>query len=284
MSALCQQTPEWLELRKTKIGASDSPIIMQVSPWKTPYQLWLEKMGKHKSEDIKSPNMKRGIILEEKARERFMDMTGLFVLPSVEFHKENEFMMASLDGIDIEKENIVEIKCPNADDHFAAVGNMVPEKYFPQLQHQLEVCQLDMAYYFSFDGNDGVIVKVYRDDKYIKNMVQKEKEFWECMQNKIPPELIERDYIKRNDSQWQEAASKWSSTHTLLKKLEIQEKEQRERLISLSMNKNSIGGGIKLSKIIRKGSVDYSEIPELIGVDLEKHRKKPTESWRITEE
>jgi predicted phage-related endonuclease len=40
-----QQTPEWLEFRKNKIGASDAPIIMETSPWKTPYQLWLEKLS-----------------------------------------------------------------------------------------------------------------------------------------------------------------------------------------------------------------------------------------------
>lgn len=43
---LLQNTQEWEKFRLQKIGASDAPIIMGVSPWKTPFQLWLEKQGK----------------------------------------------------------------------------------------------------------------------------------------------------------------------------------------------------------------------------------------------
>lgn len=42
---LLQNTQEWEKFRLQKIGASDAPIIMGVSPWKTPFQLWLEKTG-----------------------------------------------------------------------------------------------------------------------------------------------------------------------------------------------------------------------------------------------
>ena len=40
-----QNTPEWLEFRKNKIGASDIPIIMGLSPYSTPLQLWKRKLG-----------------------------------------------------------------------------------------------------------------------------------------------------------------------------------------------------------------------------------------------
>ena len=38
-------TPEQREARKKGIGASDTPIIMGFSSYKTPYQLYLEKLG-----------------------------------------------------------------------------------------------------------------------------------------------------------------------------------------------------------------------------------------------
>ena len=44
MSALIQQTDEWLEMRRNKIGASDAPIIMEVSPYKKPNQLMEDKL------------------------------------------------------------------------------------------------------------------------------------------------------------------------------------------------------------------------------------------------
>ena len=37
---LQQNTPEWLEFRRLRIGASDAPVIMEVSPYTTPYTLW----------------------------------------------------------------------------------------------------------------------------------------------------------------------------------------------------------------------------------------------------
>ena len=44
MKELVQQSEEWLEFRRSRIGASDAPIIMGVSPWKTHYKLWVEKI------------------------------------------------------------------------------------------------------------------------------------------------------------------------------------------------------------------------------------------------
>ena len=50
----------------------------------------------------------------------------------------------------------------------------------------------------------------------------------------------------------------------------------------MSGGKSCVGGGVKVSSVVRKGHVDYSSIPELAGVDLEKYRKSPTEFIKIT--
>ncbi len=60
-----QNTPEWLEYRKTKIGASDAPILMNCSPWSSPYDLWMEKKGM-KAPKKMTPAMQRGIDLRRK--------------------------------------------------------------------------------------------------------------------------------------------------------------------------------------------------------------------------
>ena len=193
--------------------------------------------------------------------------------------------MASFDGMDIERKNIVEIKCPlNRDDHLMASQGIIPKKYYPQLQHQLEVCHLDMAYYFSFDGNQGVVVKVYRDDKYIQGMMKKEKEFWDLMQESISSNFIKEDYQHKNDDLWKKTASEWISVNSEIKHLESKREELKESLILQSMERNSKGGGVKVSKIIKKGSTAYGKIPELIGVDLELYRNPSIEYWKIGEE
>jgi putative phage-type endonuclease len=155
---LTQNTPEWLEFRRKKIGASDAPIILEVSPWKTPYQLWLEKTSG--SLPPSTVRQKRGLELEELARQVFEKKTGMIMFPKVVLHPSLDWMMASLDGIDIDGQAIVEIKCPGQTDHDVAKTGKVPEKYIPQLQHQLAVTGVEIAYYFSFDGNDGVSVSM----------------------------------------------------------------------------------------------------------------------------
>ena len=281
MSSLVQNTPEWLEYRKSKIGASDAPIIMGVSQWDTCFTLWEKKLGL-KYEAEMSFAMKRGHDLEEEARKSFEKYTGLIVFPQVMQHPKHEWMIASLDGIDFAHENIVEIKCPGFDDHSIALSGKVPDKYYPQLQHQLEVTGLDKAFYYSYDGSYGKLLEVKRDDSYIKLMVDKEKAFWKCLQNLEPPELSDKDYISKDDELWSMAAESWIKCNTELQYWKAREEEMRESLIALSSGNNSKGGGIKLSKFIRKGNVEYKSIPELRGVDLDKYRKRPIECWRVS--
>lgn len=201
MSALTQQTPEWHLMRKSKIGASDAPVIMLSSPWKTPYQLLWEKTTESYSESTEA--MKRGIQLEEPARQCFILKTGIEVTPDVRFHKEYSWMMASLDGISSDGKVIVEIKCPGKVDHSSAVRGQIPKKYIAQLQHQMCVCDVQSAYYFSFDGSDGVVLQLDRDEKYLEMMIDYEKEFWHCLQKFKSGEYTDKDLMTRKHPIWE---------------------------------------------------------------------------------
>lgn len=275
-----QNSPEWLDMRRNKIGASDAPVIMGVSPWKTPYQLWEEKLG-FSGDRAQSRAMDRGNALEETARMCFEKETGLIVVPQVVQHPDYEWMIASLDGIDFASKNIVEIKCPGKVDHQCALDGEVPSKYMPQMQHQLEVTGLNKGYYYSFDGQNGKVIEVYRDQNYIDSLLDREMAFWGCMVNLESPKLTDRDYIVKDDELWSAAASSWLKIHRELEELKAKEEELRESLICLSGKNNVKGAGVRLSKIIRKGAVDYKKIPEIRDVDLEAYRKSPIESWRI---
>lgn len=191
-------------------------------------------------------------------------------------------MMASLDAIDPENKVIAEIKCPGKEDHITAQSGKVPDKYYPQLQHQMEVCQVDRCYYFSFHASGNKILTVMRDDAYIKKMLQAEEQFYECIQYLEPPELIERDYEQRSDAVWTTAASKWRSLNEALKNMQDQEKALKDQLIKIAHQKNCMGGGVKLSRYFRKGNIEYTAIPELKEVELEQYRKKASECYRIS--
>ena len=168
---------QWLEWRRQGIGSSDAAAIMGVSPWKTPLQVWEDKvLGT--SEQLENSAMTRGKELEEPARQLFEKMMDVVVFPQNIVNPQTSWLRASLDGLDPDGKVMVEIKCPNKEDHLAAVGKRIPEKYYPQCQHQLAVTGLDGMYYFSFDGSKGIVVEVARNQKYIDEMLQKEKDFW----------------------------------------------------------------------------------------------------------
>lgn len=270
-----QGSTEWLALRRTKIGASDCPVIMQVSPWKTPYQLWLDKMGLTETEQNEA--MRRGLDLEPIARQKFIEEIGYGVSPIVALHDSISYMLSSFDGISEDGKIAVEIKCPGYEDHTMAMDGIIPEKYVPQLQHQMEVAGIQSMFYFSYSEKSYKILEIERNDTYIKDMIHKEQKFWDCMQNWKEPELIDRDYIKRNDPEWNQLAKRLIE----ISNLEEEKEMIRKRLIEISGNSNSMGAGITLSKFMRKGNVDYKAIPQLKEVDLEKYRKGTIETYRI---
>jgi putative phage-type endonuclease len=276
-----QNTPEWLEFRKDKIGASEAAIIMGVSPWSTPYQLWCEKMGISDPKEL-SAAMQRGHDLEQKARDFFEQESRIPIYPKVVLHPALDWMMASIDGISADLQTVVEIKCPGSADHSLAKKGEIPAKYIPQLQHQMAVCQVNHMFYLSFDGTEGIIIPVERDDSYILKLVDAEMAFWDCMNTFRAPELCDRDYVQREDYLWVETAMEWSEIRNKIQQLQEREDELRSLLSDMSDGKNCSGGGVKVSRIVRKGNIDYSSIPEIKNVCLEVYRKPNTTFIKIT--
>ncbi|MCE5294135.1 MAG: YqaJ viral recombinase family protein [Chlamydiales bacterium] len=187
--SLEQNTPEWNAFRNEKIGASDAPIIMGVSPYQTPYDLFATKC-------LNRPNKVNGAMLygrknEEPARQLFEMLSGYSVFPMVGVSDKHIWQMASFDGMTMDYSVLVEIKCANEKDHAIAKENRVPDKYYPQLQHQLAVSGLDEMFYFSYRKEEGVIVKVKKDLNYIEKLIEREEAFYiECIVMGIPPEEV----------------------------------------------------------------------------------------------
>ncbi len=279
-SHLIQGSAEWLEFRNTKIGSSDAPCIMGVG-FDTPYQRWQQKLGL--VEKPQSFAMKRGLDLEPIARSEFEKQLNVDVFPQVVINPKYEWQMASLDGLDIDRKIAVEIKCAGQEDHALALSGIVPEKYVPQLQHQMIVLNLKVMYYFSFDGSKGKILEVERDEQYCQELFDKENKFYKSLLNFEAPELTSRDYNKKTDSDWLAMANNWLNVRAKIEILEQEEENYRNALINMADKQSAEGAGIRLQKVYRKGNVDYSKVPELSGVDLERYRKRGSESFRITE-
>lgn len=274
-----QGTQEWLDLRRRHIGASDAAVCMGISPWKTQYQLWQEKLGLGEPQ-VCNEAMKRGTNLEPYARAAFELKTGIKVKPEVLFHPTIPYMMASLDGIS-EDYDVVEIKVPGKIDHQCAMDGKIPEKYMPQLQHIMEVCQIENMFYFSFNERSDIILQVIKNQGYTDVLLQKEREFWKYVTDLEQPPFEDRDLVKKNDEKWALAVCRYTELQKQLKFVEEKFEFARNELINLTDGKNCKGHGIEVIKSCRRGNIDYKSIPQLIGVDLEIYRKPTGQCWRI---
>lgn len=198
-----QGSSEWHEFRKTRIGASDAPIICGLSPWSSSLQLWMEKLGKVAAKDL-SENfaVQRGVRLEPVVRGMASIKLDCDFEPAVFTDDERPYMMASLDLWNEEKQWMGEIKVGNKADHARLKEDdpsTVPEKYYAQLQQQMYVVKPKRAFYCSYwiekgkDENKGdlKIVEVFPDQKFIEAYLPILDAFNECVIKDIPPEAVQ---------------------------------------------------------------------------------------------
>lgn len=189
----------WLEERKKGIGGSDAPAVCGVSPWKSAYQVYLEKRGEAPSQED-NDSMFWGRTLEPVIRQRYADVTGRTVtIPKgVIRHPSIEWMLASLDGI-TDDERVLEVKTARSAQEWGEPGTAeIPEVYLVQVQHYLSVTKLSLAdVAVLIGGSDFRIYEVPADPELQRLIIEKEAAFWDMVQNAIPPEVVSYADIKQ---------------------------------------------------------------------------------------
>lgn len=272
---------DWLEKRRKSIGASDAPIIMGDSPYRTVFDLWADKVYGFSQPD--NPSMERGRRLEAEALSAFESITGMWMVPMWKKSKENPFMTANLDGFCEEKNVAVEIKCPSAATHEEALAGIVPMKYFAQLQHQMYVTEIDTIYYFSYHpshANKTAPILLPRDEVYVKSLIEKESAFWDLVITKTEPTLEERD-IREVPNEWKSTLDRIGEIEQLVSAPMKELEDLKEWLKSQASARCYKGYGYSVKVFPRKGAVDYKSIPELKGVDLEAYRKEGSKTVKV---
>lgn len=278
-----QGSPEWLELRRTKIGASDIAKIMGVSPYGSPYTLWQEKTGR--KQVVVTEVMKMGSLKEESIRQWYEKITDDFFLPSVMVSETYSFAMASLDGISMDGKRIIECKWCNKDVfNMAKEGHIAPH-YLLQCQWQLMCApEAKEVHFICYNAAlaDLAVVITKRDEILIDKMARSAKVFYEeHLLKDVPPESSPNDYVVIDDVSAVSIASQLHSVMVLMSDLKTKEKRLREALFSFSDDGNFVCDELKVTRSNGNISYDYKQACLDNNIDLEKYRKKSIGFWTV---
>ncbi len=179
---------EWLEYRRAGIGGSDAPVIMGVNPWRSPMDLWLEKTGEY-TEDIDNEAMYWGRTLEDIVAREFVKRTGKKVRRrnAILKHKKYSWMLANVDRLIVGEKAGLECKTTSA---FYQDDGTCPTHYYAQAQHYMAVTGRDLWHVAVLAGGQRFyLYEVPRSGDYIKELIKAEAEFWQLVQDGMPPEV-----------------------------------------------------------------------------------------------
>jgi hypothetical protein len=84
-----------------------------------------------------------------------------------------------------------------------------------------------------------------------------------------------------NDTMWLITAKDLYNVQQDIKNLEQKASDLAHLLKELSNQEPKSFGGMKYAYFTRAGSIDYSLIPELKGLELEQYRKAPVKAWKL---
>lgn len=189
---------EWLAERKKGIGASDAAGILGLSPWTSPFSVWLDKTT-DATDDAATEAMEWGLRLEDAIAAKWEDVHGIRLdrvihddgRPRIVAHADHPWMVASLDRRAADG-NPFEAKTASPwDDGWDDVdAGLVPDHVTIQQQHQIAVTGAERCYgAVLIAGSKFHTWVVERDDRMIADIIAAEQRFWESyvLADRPPP-------------------------------------------------------------------------------------------------
>ena len=181
--------------RQTYIGSSDTAAILGISPWKTPLDVYLDKVQPRV--EITDPDklrvLNRGKRMEPYVIDLLAEEAGLEIVRRGERYIDTEynFLAAEIDAEAASGENI-EIKTVSpfkAKEWGEQQSDEIPVHYAAQAMHALMITGRALCVFGVLIGADDFrIYRIERDDVTIAAIRAKEIAFWKRVQDRNPPD------------------------------------------------------------------------------------------------
>lgn len=194
-------TKQQREDRRLGIGGSDISVILGLSSYKTPYQLFLEKTGILEDKEEENKYQYWGTKLEPIILDEFKLRNNITIeTPDTIIHPFYPFLRANVDAFIPEWNSVLEIKSSSSymSSQWGESGSdIIPLAYLTQVAHYVSTLNADSAHIaVLIGGND------YREFKYIRDLeleskiIDAAKEFWHYVESKQPPPAVNQVDLK----------------------------------------------------------------------------------------
>ena len=185
-----QDRQAWLELRNSGLGGSDASVILGVNPWKSALELWMEKTGQKKPEDLSgNQRVYWGQKNEANIADWFCEETGKQVrrrgmMQSCEY----PWMLANVDREVVGEKAGLEIKTAGVEQAKKWLDDEIPDAYYLQCQWYMAVTGYDRWYIaVLIGGNDARWNVVERNQETIDLLIREGGKFWDMVEQMTPP-------------------------------------------------------------------------------------------------
>jgi putative phage-type endonuclease len=187
---------DWLKLRQKGIGGSDVPAILGFSKWKTPLQVYNEKVSESPVTIEQTPRMAAGKKLEATIAEWWAEEYGFKIQNDnkVRIHKDIPFLLGNIDRLILSTGHergtgILECKNTNGWAFKQWKDDGLPTDFYSQVQHYFNVLGHSWgAVAVLVDGWDLKSIDIQPDREFIKLMTDRLISFWkDHVEKRLPP-------------------------------------------------------------------------------------------------
>ena len=169
---------EWQKAREDGIGASEVAAILGLSPWETPFSLYLKKTHQVPPTE-ENDAMRRGHYLEDAVVQWWMHETGEQVIKAsaadiIYVHPEHPYMRVTPDRVVKGRKKILEVKSTAIQ-----MGETIPDYYLAQVTYQMYVTGIHQAELIYIQGGltFGRFIVEY-DEEFANLIAERVTEFW----------------------------------------------------------------------------------------------------------
>ena len=279
-----QGTQEWLAYRLNGVGGSDIASITGADgAFKKKQQVIMEKLGQQKAlSDFQKKMFDEGHEWERLVRDRLNEQ-GFTFGPAVIEATFNERFFASLDGMDVEKEVLLEVKSCSSMDKFNQYIAATPEHYMMQVQWQMMVTGYATTFLAFVCQGELHVKEVHADFDLQSKLVVEATEFLHEL-DQIRAGSLPAPIQDITSPDVERLVALKAASVKLAEKLEEIDAEVKSLATKILADHKAVqvqNSQINIQLVEREGSVDYKKIPELANIDLNPYRKKGTSFIKV---